>query len=64
MKRRYYYMEEIDWKQLVIKMKENGFVGKGSHERFMELLARNKLIILTGNTEAVELRSILKSVHS
>ncbi len=61
MRRRYYYLEDSDYKQLEAKMKEFGFVGRGKHERFMELLARNKIIVLTGNTESIELKTLFKS---
>jgi len=44
-------MDEKDWKLILYKIEEQGFKGKGKFERFMEKVARDKVIFIEGSGE-------------
>ena len=47
-KQRTFWLEDLDWKLILQKIKDEGLEGKGKLERFMEKIAREKIIFIRG----------------
>lgn len=45
-KQRIFWLEDLDFKLLIIKAEENGFIGKGRMERLLEKIAREPILFL------------------
>ncbi len=41
-------MDERDWKRILQKVADEGFEGRGKVERFMEKIARERVIFIRG----------------
>ncbi len=47
-KQRSFWMEDSDWRNILQKVEEQGFKGKGKLERFMEMISRERIIFIRG----------------
>lgn len=52
-KQRTFYMNDTYWNKLMGKVKENGFIGKGRLERFMEKVCDDRLIFVQGKGKII-----------
>ena len=47
-RQRLIWLDDLDWKFLLKKVKEQGFEGKGRVERFMEKVCRENVFFIRG----------------
>jgi len=52
-KQRTFWLEDNDWKQLQLKVEEQGFEGKGKLERFIEKICRDRIIFIQGQGKII-----------
>jgi len=52
-RQRTFWMDDKDFELIKQKIQENGFSGKGQLERFMEKIAKHKIIFVQGSGKII-----------